>query len=163
MPEDGVSDVDDKRQRILGAAFDELSRWGIDRFSVAAMADRHGIAHDSVWQLWDDEESVALEALLAVPIREISLPDTGALRDDLTAAGYTADAVRGGGEDTGNPRWAVFALDDQRPWVMAGPGAMRSERWVVIDRHDRRDPNLVLRSKVVREGVAVIGTRMGEW
>lgn len=80
MPADGT---DDERKRILAAAHDELTRWGIDRFNLAAMADRHGIAREAVWRYWDDEESVVLEALLHSPVRAISLPDTGTLRDDL--------------------------------------------------------------------------------
>jgi AcrR family transcriptional regulator len=81
MPTDGADGGE--RQRIIAAAHDELTRWGIDRFSVAAMAERHGIEPDSVWRYWDDEESVVLEALLDAPSRAIALPDTGALRDDL--------------------------------------------------------------------------------
>lgn len=81
MPTDGTDSGE--RERIIAAAHDELTRWGIDRFSVAAMAERHGIDPDSVWRYWDDEESVVLEALLDAPSRAIALPDTGALCDDL--------------------------------------------------------------------------------
>jgi len=31
------------RERVLAAAYDELTRRGIDRFSIVSLADRHGL------------------------------------------------------------------------------------------------------------------------
>jgi AcrR family transcriptional regulator len=71
------------RARIFAAAREELSRWGIDRFSVAAMADRYGLPVEAVRQRWPDDESLILEVLLRSPSQHIAIPDTGALRTDL--------------------------------------------------------------------------------
>lgn len=75
--------ADDDRDRIVAAVHDELARWGIDRFNVAAMADRHGLDEQQILRHWPDPESLILDALARRPGHEAGPPDTGSLRTDL--------------------------------------------------------------------------------
>lgn len=72
------------REQVLAAAFDEVTRWGIERFSVQNLAARQGIDTDTVFKHWRDEDELLLDVLLDGPGRSIPPPDTGSLRDDLT-------------------------------------------------------------------------------
>lgn len=76
---------DEDRDRIVAAVHDELARWGIDRFNVAAMAHRHGLDEQSIMQHWPDSESLILDALSRRPGDDAGPPDTGSLRTDLVA------------------------------------------------------------------------------
>jgi hypothetical protein len=41
-PDESVQSIPaDVRARVMPAVFDELARWGVERFSVEAMAERH--------------------------------------------------------------------------------------------------------------------------
>lgn len=74
---------EDERARVVAAVHDELGRWGIDRFNVAAMAHRHGLDVDQIRRHWPDAESLILEALADRPGDHAPLPDTGSLREDM--------------------------------------------------------------------------------
>ncbi|AQA06658.1 hypothetical protein BVC93_23825 [Mycobacterium sp. MS1601] len=110
MPTDDTDD-DDERKRILAAAYAELSRWGVDRFTVTALA-KHGVDQQAIWRHWDDEESVVLEALLHVPSRVINIPDTGALRDDLVELATDMAAFLSTAHGRGLLRANVITNDD---------------------------------------------------
>lgn len=86
MP-DSAEDVvsDDLRQRVLIAAHDELTRWGIDRFSIVALADRHDLDPGIIAQRWSSEEQLILDVLIDEQRTNIPAPDTGTLRTDLLA------------------------------------------------------------------------------
>jgi AcrR family transcriptional regulator len=81
--EPGAS-ADVVREQILAAAFDEVTHWGIERFSVQNLAARHGIGTADIFERWVDEDDLLLDVLLDGPGRSIAPPDTGSLRDDLT-------------------------------------------------------------------------------
>lgn len=86
------------RDRVYAAAHDELARWGIDRFSIPALADRHRIDADTIYQLWADEATLIVDVLLGDSNQKVALPDTGSLRGDLTAlamgmAAYVSSAA----------------------------------------------------------------------
>jgi AcrR family transcriptional regulator len=53
-----------ERERVLAAAYDELIRWGIDRFSIVALADRHGLDTGAIRQQWGNEKRLILDLLL---------------------------------------------------------------------------------------------------
>jgi AcrR family transcriptional regulator len=72
------------RERVLAAAYDELIRWGIDRFSIVALADRHGLDPGAIRQQWGNEERLILDLLLQRN-KGLTAPDTGSLRTDLLA------------------------------------------------------------------------------
>ena len=75
----------DLRERVLAAAYDELTRWGIDRFSIVSLADRHGLDPRVIRRQWGNEERLLVEVLSSWPGKEMRLPDTGSLRTDLLA------------------------------------------------------------------------------
>jgi AcrR family transcriptional regulator len=75
----------DLRERVLAAGLDELSRWGIERFSVAALAARHGIDEALIRLYWGDRQRLALDLLLSWDGTDNVAVDTGSLRGDLRA------------------------------------------------------------------------------
>jgi Tetracyclin repressor-like, C-terminal domain len=70
------------RERVLAAAYDELIRWGIDRFSIMSLADRHGLDAGVIRQQWGHEEHLMLDVFVRWPGKEVTPPDTGSLRND---------------------------------------------------------------------------------
>ena len=77
---------DEVREQVLAAAYDELTRWGIDRFSIVALADRHRLDPVVIRQHWGSEEGLVIDVLLHLPNTErITPPDLGSLRSDLWA------------------------------------------------------------------------------
>ena len=73
------------RERVLAAACDELIRWGIDRFSIVSLADRHGLDPAMIRQQWGNEERLIIDVLSSWPGKQMTPPDTGSLRGDLLA------------------------------------------------------------------------------
>jgi AcrR family transcriptional regulator len=73
------------RERVLAAGLDELSRWGIERFSVGALAARHGIDEALIRKYWGDRQRLALDLLLSWDGTDNVAVDTGSLRGDLRA------------------------------------------------------------------------------
>ena len=71
------------RRRVLAAAFDELTRWGLERFSVPTMCAKYGIDDAVVTRFWGTGRRVALDALLSWSEDILNPPDTGSLRTDL--------------------------------------------------------------------------------
>ncbi|MDF2825132.1 MAG: TetR-family transcriptional regulator [Mycobacterium sp.] len=76
--------TDDDLDRILVAVRTELGQWGIDRFDVATMTDRHGLDYQVITQRWPDPTALILDALADRPPTDDPLPDTGSLHEDLT-------------------------------------------------------------------------------
>ena len=74
--------TDDGDERIVAAVHDELARWGIDRFDLATMADRHELDIEAIRRRWPDPEVLVLDALAHRP-GDAPPPDTGSLRTDL--------------------------------------------------------------------------------
>jgi AcrR family transcriptional regulator len=73
------------RERVMAAGLDELSRWGIERFSVGALASRHGIDEALIRRYWGDRQRLALDLLLSWDGTDNVAVDTGSLRGDLRA------------------------------------------------------------------------------
>jgi AcrR family transcriptional regulator len=73
------------RRRVLVAALDELTRWGIERFSIEALTERHAIDEATVYQHWGDRQTLVLDVLDYWSDSRIQTPDTGSLRGDLEA------------------------------------------------------------------------------
>jgi Tetracyclin repressor-like, C-terminal domain len=82
---DDDSMPEEVRERVLAAAYDELTRWGIDRFRIVSLADRHGLDPSAIRQEWGNEETLMLEIFLAWPSKQVTAPDTGSIRTDLLA------------------------------------------------------------------------------
>ncbi len=71
------------RERVLAAALDEVARWGVERFSVAALSDRYGIDVETISRYWGSGQRLLLDTLFYRSDDVIVAPDTGSLRGDL--------------------------------------------------------------------------------
>jgi AcrR family transcriptional regulator len=80
------------RELVLSAALDELSRWGIERFSVGAMSARHGIDVESVYGYWGNSHRLLLDVMSFNSDQTIVAPNTGSLRGDLEAMALSVAA-----------------------------------------------------------------------
>jgi AcrR family transcriptional regulator len=71
------------RARVMEAVLDELARWGLERFSVEALAERHHLDVAMIYHYWGDRQRLIVDAALA-DIEALSAAiDTGSLRGDL--------------------------------------------------------------------------------
>jgi AcrR family transcriptional regulator len=75
----------DVRARVMPAVIDELARWGVERFSVEAMAARHDLDPAMVYRYWGDRQRLIVDAAIADVDGLSSAADTGSLRGDLFA------------------------------------------------------------------------------
>lgn len=73
----------DIRARVMPAVLDELTRWGVERFSIAAMAERHHLDAGMIYRYWGDRQRLIVDAALADIETWSSATDTGSLRGDL--------------------------------------------------------------------------------
>ncbi len=73
------------RARVMPAVLDELARWGVERFSVEAMAGRHRLDVDMIYGYWGDRQRLIIDAALGDVDTLLSATDTGSLRGDLLA------------------------------------------------------------------------------
>ncbi|MEE6177826.1 TetR-like C-terminal domain-containing protein [Mycobacterium sp. 050134] len=76
---------DDVRARVMPAVLDELARWGVERFSVEAMAERHRLDAAMIYRHWGDRQRLIVDAALADLERLRVATDTGSFREDLLA------------------------------------------------------------------------------
>ena len=75
----------DIRARVMAAVLDELTRWGVERFSVEALAERHQLDAAMIYRYWGDRQRLIVDAALTDVESVSSTPDTGSLRGDLLA------------------------------------------------------------------------------
>lgn len=82
----------DLRAKVMPAVLDELARWGVERFSVEAMAERHRLDVATIYHYWGNRQQLIVDA--AVRDAEVfrSTLDTGSLRGDLLALARTIAA-----------------------------------------------------------------------
>src|SRR5208337_3396725 len=76
---------EDVRARVMPAVLDELARWGVERFSIEALAGRHHLDAAMVYRYWGGRQGLIFDAVLADVEALSSLTDTGSLRGDLLA------------------------------------------------------------------------------
>lgn len=86
------------RELVHAAARQELTTWGIDRFSIVALADRNDLAVNEILGFWSDEAALIIDVLLDGAGREAEVPDTGSLRDDLFGLAADMAAYLGSGQ-----------------------------------------------------------------
>jgi AcrR family transcriptional regulator len=85
-PDDSVGDIPAGiRARVMPAVIDELTRWGVERFSVEAMAERHHLDATLIYRYWGDKQRLIVDAAVEDVESLSSLADTGSLRGDLFA------------------------------------------------------------------------------
>ncbi len=84
----------DIRDQVMPAVLDELARWGVERFSVEALAQRHHLDVAMIYRYWGDRQRLIVDAALADLETWGEVPDTGSLRGDLEAlAGKVAKRI----------------------------------------------------------------------
>ncbi|EFG78088.1 hypothetical protein HMPREF0591_2004 [Mycobacterium parascrofulaceum ATCC BAA-614] len=71
--------------RVMPAVIDELTRWGVERFSIEALSERHHLDAAMVYRYWGDRRQLIVDAVLADVEKVSSGTDTGSLRGDLLA------------------------------------------------------------------------------
>jgi AcrR family transcriptional regulator len=71
------------RAQVMPAVLDELARWGVERFSVEALAERHRLDTEMIYRHWGDRQRLIVDAALADLESWGAATDTGALRTDL--------------------------------------------------------------------------------
>ncbi|MGB9303702.1 MAG: TetR-like C-terminal domain-containing protein [Mycobacterium sp.] len=83
----------DVRAQVMPAVLDELARWGVERFSVEALAERHHLDAAMIYQYWGNRQRLIVDAALADVVETLGpATDTGSLRGDLLAlARHAAD------------------------------------------------------------------------
>ncbi len=72
----------------MPAVLDELARWGVERFSIEALAERHHLDAAMVYRYWVGRHGLIFDAVLADVEALSSLTDTGSLRGDLLALAH---------------------------------------------------------------------------
>ncbi|OBB63289.1 TetR-like C-terminal domain-containing protein [Mycobacterium sp. 852014-50255_SCH5639931] len=75
----------DVRALVMPAVLDELTRWGVERFSIEALAERHHLDPAMVYRYWADRRQLIVDAVLSDVEKVSSGTDTGSLRGDLEA------------------------------------------------------------------------------
>ncbi len=79
---------------VMPAVLDELARWGVERFSIEALAERHHLDPAMIYFHWGDRQQLIVDAASADMEDLDSDTDTGSLRTDLLAlARNVADRV----------------------------------------------------------------------
>ena len=85
LDESRVAVPADIRARVMHAVIDELARWGVERFSVEAMAERHRLDAAMIYRYWGGRQRLIIDAAIADVESWGSVTDTGSLRGDLEA------------------------------------------------------------------------------
>jgi AcrR family transcriptional regulator len=75
----------DIRLQVMPAVLDELARWGVERFSIEALAERHRLDPEMIYRHWGDRQRLIVDAALADLETWGTATDTGSLRTDLEA------------------------------------------------------------------------------
>ena len=141
---------EDIRRTVLAAAYDELSRWGLERFDIPTMCARHKIDDAVVTRYWGDGRNLALDALLHWSDDVLASPDTGSLRSDLQA--LAAAVARQVNDELGRSLLRAMVVDDRAAFA----DDTRMEFWLrrfgaisaVFERADARGE--------IRDGVDLI-------
>ena len=109
-PDDSVGGIPaDIRARVMPAVIDELARWGVERFSIEALAERHHLDATQIYRYWGDRQRLIVDAALADFEALSSATDTGSLRGDLLAlARSVTDRIN---TEVGHTRLRAFVMD----------------------------------------------------
>jgi AcrR family transcriptional regulator len=141
------------REVIVAAALDELQVWGIERFSIEAVAGRAQVKPGTVYQHWDSKDKLIVDALVDHCEDIVLIPDTGSLLGDLT--GHLQSLARYFNTQIGRSLLRTSVIDAKN-WA---PIKVRNHFWkirvnavrVIFDRAAARnelrqpiDPNIAL-------------------
>ncbi|GGK40693.1 TetR/AcrR family transcriptional regulator [Nocardia camponoti] len=143
-----------KAETIYLTAIDLLADSGYDELTMEAVAQRSGVNKTTLYRWWPSKDALLAAALTAAAPLQISIPDTGSFRGDLTAlAGEIARLLTA--DETAAIAAAVLSASASRPALAAAGHQFFSERLererVIFDRAIARgevsadiDPGVVI-------------------
>ncbi|GAA4860151.1 TetR/AcrR family transcriptional regulator [Actinomycetospora straminea] len=155
------------RAAVLDATLELLLAHGLEGLKVAEVADRAGVHETSIYRRWGNRENLLIDALLDAS-EQLRVPDTGNLRDDLTAyardlaaflatpVGHALErtlAVAGDDPDTQRARDRYWTSRSERSCRMVVRAVERGEL------PDTVDPRLVVEMLVSPVHFRVVLTR----
>jgi len=79
------------RAAVLEATLELVLAHGLEGLKVSAVAERAEVHETSIYRRWGTRENLLIDALLSAT-EQLQVPDTGSLRNDLTA--YATDLAR---------------------------------------------------------------------
>lgn len=79
------------RAAVLDATLELLLARGVEGLKVSVIAERAEVHETSIYRRWGTRENLLIDALLSAT-EQLQVPDTGSLRNDLTA--YATDLAR---------------------------------------------------------------------
>ena len=106
------------REAAIAATLAELADHGYAALSLENVARRSGVHKTTLYRRWGTREDLVLEAMLDRADLNITVPDTGSLRDDLSELARTAAANAATPEVAAMAR-AVVAQADHDPTLDA--------------------------------------------
>jgi AcrR family transcriptional regulator len=80
------------RSAAIAATLAELAEAGYADLSLGSVARRAGVHKTTLYRRWGSKEELVLEAMLERAGEQISVPDTGSVREDLVELARTAAA-----------------------------------------------------------------------
>jgi AcrR family transcriptional regulator len=120
----------DIRARVMPAALDELARWGVERFSIEALAERHGLDRAMIYRYWGDRQRLIVDAAVADVEGWGSAADTGSLRGDLLGlASAVADRLN---TEVGRTMLRAVMMDRRGPHDEATRTMFWAQRFNVV-------------------------------
>jgi AcrR family transcriptional regulator len=155
------------RASVLEATLELLLAHHLEGFKVSEVADRAGVHETSIYRRWGTRENLLIDALLDAT-EQLQVPDTGSLRDDLTAyardlaeflatpVGHALEhtlAVAGDDPDTRAARDRYWASRSERSQQMVVRAVERGEL------PDTVDPRLLIEMLVSPVHFRVLLTR----
>jgi AcrR family transcriptional regulator len=125
---------------ILDAVLALLAEEGFGRLSIEGVAARAGVGKATVYRRWSSKVPLVIEALDTRASEQLSVPDTGTVRGDLTE--FLTQVVRA---MTGPEGRAVAPLLE---------GISRSPELAEAFRRDLISPRKEIANEIVRRGIA---------
>jgi AcrR family transcriptional regulator len=125
---------------ILDAVLALLAEEGFGRLSIEGVAARAGVGKATVYRRWSSKVPLVIEALDTRASEQLSVPDTGTVRGDLTE--FLTQVVRA---MTGPEGRAVAPLLE---------GISRSPELAAAFRRDLISPRKEIANEIVRRGIA---------
>ncbi|TFI42636.1 TetR/AcrR family transcriptional regulator [Rhodococcus sp. 1R11] len=130
------------------AVLDVVLEIGVEKVGIPDISRRSGVQDSTIYRRWGTRENLVLDVLLTASERTLQIPDTGALRGDLTAFataldGYLKTAVGQGllrvfssivdSPDTADARNAFWRHRFQTVAAIFDRAAERSETTTDVD------------------------------
>ena len=132
----------------IAATLAELAEVGYAALSLESVARRAGVHKTTLYRRWGTREELVLESMLARAGEQISVPDTGSLRQDLLELASTAAA------NAASPEVAAMAR------AVAGESP-RDGRLAAANRRfwaERLALDAVIVERAIERGEAAVGT-----